>query len=427
MSPEPVEVTEIVAPCVVGFMILLPDPIPIPPKATWHTVTEERVPELDGIPYSPQAGSEPLGGVAEASNFVSFRFWQVVDDSTEVVTHESKLIERAFDAMHPSARTEGAGTDADRPDCDSGARYRTVVEAVTFLSEHPTDVSPLDRCLEALSKFHRAYRVIAPRPVPELTLKRLFPMVLTFRRRIVETEVTPYGIVILEDGSFADTGGYVDGIGPEIFDQVAECQNRLDQHDPTIRYAECRTDAAYALHGIGSFRDAIIHLGIACEVLFDGLLGMLMWEEGRSVEEAAQVFSGTITTRIKNEFHVRLGGTWRLDRGELGRWGKCVADTRNRVVHAGYRPGGQEAFEAERAADDLRDFVARRLSAKGKTYPFTNCTFFGDGPVPPGVPTLNKAARTWLATNRNSLDAKRAEHKVWREAVDAAVSRRSRL
>ncbi|WP_156527388.1 hypothetical protein [Gordonia sp. 852002-51296_SCH5728562-b] len=419
---------EIAPPCVVGFMILLPDPIPIPQKATWYSTTDERVPELDGVSFSPQPGVTPVPVLDGEHNFVSLRFWQMVDDSPTPFVHESKLLMKAFDVMHPTDN-ENVGHEYLDREIAPGEMYRTVVEAITFNSEEPSDTTSINRCLVELMKFHRSYRVVAPRPLPELTIRRLFPTVLTFRRAPDETEVTFVGITVLEDGAPPNLGGLVSEIGTDyaMFDQAAGLQSRLDRLDPLARYVECRTDAGYALYGVGSFRDAVIHLGIACEVLFDGLLGMLMWEEGVSIDDAAEVFSGTITTRIKNEFHTRLGGTWRLDRGELGVWSTKVADVRNRVVHSGYRPSETEAVDAEAAADSLRDFTARRLSALGRKYPCTNVVFFVDQPPPQGAPTLNRAARDWLLANRESLDAKRAEHNTWREAVNAAVSRRSRL
>ncbi|RPA12484.1 hypothetical protein [Gordonia sp. OPL2] len=419
---------EIAPPCVVGLMILLPDPIPIPQRATWYSTTDERVPELDGMRSVPQPGMEALEVLDGEHNFVSLRFWQMVDDSPAPFVHESKLLMKAFDVMHP---TDNGDPDHDYLDREiaPGERYRTVVEAITFNSEEPSDTSAIDRCLNELMKFYRSYRMVASRPLPELTIRRLFPTVLTFRRAADETEVTFVGITVLEDGAPPNLGGLSSEIGTDhaMFDQAAGLQGRLDRLDPLARYVECRTDAGYALYGVGSFRDAVIHLGIACEVLFDGLLGMLMWEEGMSVDDAAEVFSGTITTRIKGEFHTRLGGTWRLDRGELGDWSTKVADVRNRVVHSGYRPTEAEAVAAEAAADSLRAFTAQRLSALGRKYPFTSVVYFGDQPVPQGVPTLNRAARSWLEVNRGSLDAKRREHYAWREAVNAAVSRRGRL
>ncbi|MDJ0454062.1 hypothetical protein [Gordonia amicalis] len=418
---------KIAPPCVVGFMILLPDPIPIPQKATWYSTTDEQVPELDGEALVAQPGVAPFPVLDGEHNFVSLRFWQMADNSPTPFVHESKLLMKAFDAMHPTGN-EDPGHEYLDQELVPGDKYRTVVEAITFNSEEPSDTTAIDRCLNELMKFYRSYRVVASRPLPELTVRRLFPTVLTFRRAPEETEVTFVGTTILEDGAPPNLGGLTSEIGTDftMFDQAAGLQSRLDRLDPLARYAECRTDAGYALHGVGSFRDTVIHLGIACEVLFDGLLGMLIWEEGTSVDEAAELFSGTITTRIKNEFHTRLGGTWRLDRGELGDWSTKVADVRNRVVHSGYRPSEAEALAAEAAADSLRDFAARRLAALGRKYPCTNVVFFGDQPVPQGVPTLNRAARSWLEVNRDSLDAKRAEHNAWREAVNTAVSRRSR-
>lgn len=409
-------------------MILLPEPIPIPQKATWFAPTDEPAPELAGALHVPTPGADPIEMDEAGRNFVSMRFWQMVDNSVAPFAGESELLRLAFDAMHP-----GKGDDSDGPnlyekvaeDIAADERYRTVVEAITFNSVEPTDVTPIDRCLDALLKFHRAYRVMARTPLAELTVKRLFPMAFAFTRKVDEDAVTPIGLLML-DGTWPGMTGNTSEIDQGLFDQVAQIQRRLDGLDPLTRFMECRTDAAYALHGIGSYRDAVIHFGIACEVLFDSILGMLMWEEGLRVDAAAEVFSTPITTRIKTQFHPRLKGTWKLDAGELGEWSAKVAEVRNRVVHAGYSPTRDEAVAAEMAADGLRLFISNKLAAAGKRYPYTGFTLFGEGAVPKGIPTLNSAARKWLAANRGQLASMQEDHRVWREAVNAAVVRRVR-
>ncbi|UDF21581.1 hypothetical protein [Rhodococcus qingshengii] len=419
---------KVVAPCVVGFMILLPDPIPIPQKATWFTLTDESAPELRGTAQTPEAGLDPIHLDDEGRNFVSLRFWQMRDDSPIPFSHENELLMKAFAAMHPRDHNDlhpddPSLGDETADDLELIQRYRTVVEAVTFYSAEPTEVTPIDRCLKALLQFHRAYRMMADQPLSTLTVKHLFPLTLVFTRNLGDTTVTPLGLSTL-NGSPPNLGSLVSEIQREVFDQVAALQKRLDQYDPLARFLESRTDAAYELHGPGSYRNAIIHLGIACEVLFDGLLGMLMWEEGTSIEHAAAVFSTPITTRIKNQFHTRLKGTWKLDRGELGAWSVEVAGVRNRVVHAGYLPTAQEALAAEAAADHLRDFVARKLANAGSQYPYTGLTFFGEGEVPHGIPILNKSARKWVEENRVDLATKGDQHRKWREAVNDAIARR---
>ena len=420
--------TETPSPCIVGFMILLPDPVPLPPKSTWFAPTDEPAPELSRMLHVPVAGVEPIEMHDDGRNFVSLRFWQMIDDSTPRFAAESELLHSAFEAMHPRDGGEPDGpslSEEVEEQLADDRRYRTVVEAVTFNSAESSTLTPIDRCLNALLKFHRAYRVTAPRPLAELTVKRLFPMTFAFTRQMDEEAVTPIGLLIL-DGTWPGMTGNVTEIDHHMFDQVAEMQRRLDRFDPLARFMESRTDADYALHGVGSYRDAIIHLGIACEVLFDSLLGMLMWEEDRSVEEGAEVFSIPIARRIKTQFHPRLKGTWKVDAGEVGEWSTHVADVRNRVVHAGYLPTRQEAIVAESAADGLRLFISNKLAAAGARYPYTGLTLFSEARMPEGVPTLNKAARTWVAANRERLADLEDDHRVWREAVNAEVLRRGR-
>lgn len=411
-------------------MILVPEPIPIPQKATWFKPVDESAPELAGTTQFPQLGVEPVHVDDEGKNFVSLRFWQMKDDSPVPFAHESQLLLKAFAAMHPceaGEADENVGKFDEIEDAlETGERYRTVVEAVTFHSvDNAAGLGPLDRCVEALLNFHRAYRMRATRPLALLTRQRLFPLALGFSRAVDETEVAPLGLIAL-NGRPPELGGLVSEIDPTPFDHVVELQRRLDQYDPLVRFLESQTDAAYALHGQGSYRDAVIYFGIACEVLFDGLLGMLMWEEGVSVEAAAEVFSEPIVSRVKKQFHTRLRGTWKLDRGEVGDWHQEVAAIRNRVVHSGYIPLMDEALAAEAAASALRDFTANRLAATCSRYPFTAVTFFGDRKQAGAIPGLNRAARRWLEQNRGELAAKRQDHLEWRQTVHELISRRAK-
>lgn len=197
----------------VGFTILLPDPIPIPQKATWFTSTDESAPELRETEQIPQSGVDPIHLDDEGRNFVSLRFWQMRDESPIPFAHENELLMKAFAAMHPGDRDNphpddsGLG-DETADDLELEERYRTVVEEVTFHSAEPTSSTPIDRCLKALLQFHRVYRMMADRPLSVLTVKRLFPLALVFTRALEDTTVTPLGLYAL-NGSPPNPGDLV--------------------------------------------------------------------------------------------------------------------------------------------------------------------------------------------------------------------------
>ncbi len=137
---------------------------------------------------------------------------------------------------------------------------------------------------------------------------------------------------------------------------------------------------AYAENVSGDRRTAIFSLAIACELMLDSVLAAMLWEEGKSVEEAAEHWSNdsSITYRVKRLYADRLLGNWSLDRsGPMARWRKHVVDVRNSVIHSGRTPTEAEINLAGEAAGGLTSFVAKRLVARWEKYPKTMAVLNG--------------------------------------------------
>jgi hypothetical protein len=91
-----------------------------------------------------------------------------------------------------------------------------------------------------------------------------------------------------------------------------------------------------------------------------------MWEEKRTPEEVANSWIESLDTRIRTEFHTRLGGNWDpTASGPIGRWNRSVSALRHRVVHAGYTPSFEEAKDAIEAVRLLVEYLCDRLAANG--------------------------------------------------------------
>src|SRR4030095_14628537 len=100
-------------------------------------------------------------------------------------------------------------------------------------------------------------------------------------------------------------------------------------------------------HQNGDMRAATIYAAIAAESLLTEVQLHLMWEEKRTPEEVANSWIESLDTRIRTEFHTRLGGNWDpTASGPIGRWNSSVSALRHRVVHAGYTPSFEEAKDA---------------------------------------------------------------------------------
>ncbi|MEE2061515.1 hypothetical protein [Rhodococcus artemisiae] len=432
MTTSPPDNEELQPPYLQGFVMILPDGIPIPDEATWTFETDELEPLLDDVHFAPTASSRaPIPSDGVGHNFVSLRFWQVDDESESPFGTDFRHLSKAFDRVHPSEDRNAALESSDAAYTADLDRHRTVVEAVTFVASTEdliataTKPDPLTRCLDVLFEFHRAYRVAAKTPTEELTYSQLFPLVLTFRRALDGDGVRPNGIMHLASDNVR-FGALTEHIGNVDFELVAVQLSRLRMGDPVMSFVERRVDARHELSVKGDFGGAIVQLAIACEVILDGLLGMVLWEGGVSDADAAVTFSADLTPRLKNEYAPRLGGNWALNTGILASWFDNVAGMRNRVVHGGYRPTGAEARRANESVDALAKSISDRLSKNFKDYPKTAWLFLGKQ----GFEDRNcftRRVREWIkAQPPNAVLDWLREYSEWRDKVNAQVQMRRR-
>jgi hypothetical protein len=123
---------------------------------------------------------------------------------------------------------------------------------------------------------------------------------------------------------------------------------------------------------------ATIEAATAAEVLLDGTMRFLLWEEAASKGVIRRVFGRkvTLSQRITKHFPRRLGGIWKQDApGVLGEWRAKVADPRNRAVHSGEEPTHDQALLAIATVESLMAFVESRLIANIAKYPRTALMF----------------------------------------------------
>ncbi|RBY92673.1 hypothetical protein [Blastococcus sp. TF02A-30] len=427
-------------PFIATFLLVLPEPLPIAHGSTWTRQTEDREPLLDGVEVRPLEHLrriEPVDEDAEGYNFVSVRFWQVPDDQEDVPVflHRTRLAGRVAHSLNPEAVRDPEGIAEAWP--NDHKPYQTVVEATTFvagsadLEGTATRADPLTRCIEVVTDFHRAYRVATRSHVPELTYERLHPAVLWFRRPVDAEGAAPEpaGLLMLENRNFAMPE--MTPLGDGVLWQIAQYNARGAAGDPFAAYAERRLEAEIEVWTNGRPREGVVQCGIAAEVLLGALLGMAMWEEHLSgaltVEEAADVLSLDVTPRIKSQYEKRFGGKWRFTENPIRRWHTDIAEPRNRAVHAGVKPGDDQATAALEALLALERYVGDRLAASWKTYPRTAWLFLGSAGFRKRGKKKLQAVEAWIASQgSNNFAAWVRDYQGWRREVDALVSRRRR-
>lgn len=396
---------------------------------------DEREPLLDEAHFAPIAKFADHSWSAKGNNFVSLRFWQVVEDVAPLFLRRAEAADKVAQSVmgeaHPPLR-ERVATDEEESEL---AQYVTVAEAVTFVarpehlnaSEEKPD--PLTRCIDVLMDFWRAYRVSTGMHVKELTYEQIHPQVLWFTRPAfeeVESRPLPAGVVMLENRNF--------GFSPEpTFPsdeqaKVMQFMARQSIRDPFFLYRERRVEADMACWTTGLFADSIVQSAIAAEVLLDAVLGFAMWEEvlaGQlTMDDVAQALSADLMPRVKNEYSHRFKGNWSLGTGPVADWFTRIASVRGRVVHGGYRPDKYAAADALNALDALEKLVGNRLAARWQRYPRTAWIFLGD----PGFERrgLHRRAAAWRDQATGSIHEWISDYVTWRKDVDSRVMRRRR-
>lgn len=409
------------------YLLLLPDPIPVPPGSTWTRELDLPAPELEGTMFAPAQHLSPIE--SEGRNFVSLKFWQIPSLDTDPF-HPIKAV---LDAI---TGRETKDIDATPSSSTSTPLYQTVVEAVTYVDSRPEGENESDddltRCIEELLSYHRAYRLAAHAVVPELTYERLHPIVMRLERALVDDEPpSPTGITMLNHLNVP--GAPPPPLTEPDHHRLSQVAARTSAMDPFMLYMDRRLDAALEADINGRPGESVVQTAIAAEVLLDTTLGLLMWEEsigGRtSTADAATVFSTDLMPRMGKEYHPRLGGSWALTSQTISPWHLDIAAVRGRVVHAGYRPSTEEAHAARNALVTLESFIGDRLAMKFKTYPKSTWLFLGHA----GLEKRSrlKAAEKWVEANlaepvsTAQLEWLRA-YRIWREQVNTQVQRRQR-
>jgi hypothetical protein len=312
----------------------------------------------------------------------SLRFWQLQESPPRdlgVLLQLLKLFNRAVPTTRKTRRR------AKRRVPKKIAARMTVVEmGVPIPERDPIELEisdAFDRGLEAIQQFQRAYAVAAGEPVQVATREGM-PWMVPFGVRLVSEELDqwPEGPSIF----FANKNlpsVTEPAISKEQWDTLHLVLD-VSGFNPFFDFAEVAREARLAFHKLGEYRMAVALAETAAELLLDGLLSMLIWEESERYPEdvARGVFplNRPITRRVAAEFPGRLGGDWNLDgTAAPAEWVQHLARLRHRVIHGGYRPTYDETARALEALSNFEDFIKDRLLERVGKYPRTAMHLLG--------------------------------------------------
>lgn len=341
----------------------------MPPESTVTDFLDDSVPELQGEPIRPTAELPPFDDEnVIGCLFVSMRFWQIPDKIPPPTAH-------AFEAMRFALPPHFTARQRSKLHIDS---YRTVVEAVTLLM--PADDPQVafrdafDRCLQSVENLLLAYRLATGARIAPLTRQRLPSLVPYVTGALFDPEAWDESVSIFHVNWSLPPVWPPDLISPEELHRFeTNIQVRKIRH-PFVTYFDLANQARRVLDREGDTGSVVIQCQTALEILVNGLLGALLWEEGISAEDAAEsVFSQRSTfSRITSDLASRLRGNWSVSGdGAIAQWRHGLARVRNRVTHGGYRPHYDEAEQAVVIMDRVHDHAVSRLVERRNTYPRT--------------------------------------------------------
>lgn len=390
-NSEPWE-PQVVLSHLVYFFVPLRDPLDVPPKFIFKC--------FESVPHKSmnQEGLPPWHIGA------SLCFHRINSDF--IANETQSLFDLASKSMpHPigpePSEVPGVNGDAGAVgDSSQGHRHTTIVELAvaldisdesisSFGSVHSEDSSgedeiseAFDRGLDYIRSFQRAYYTTKQVPI-RLVTRESIPPIIPFAVRSLWDEdgepspfVAPIGLYLVNMN--------IEGTVSDWSEQDAQMLKRavfLESENAAFEtFRDLMREANVALYRDGAYRSAVLFAATASETLFDGLISHLLWEEGESPGCGTEFFDSmeSISKRVRNLYHVRLGGKWSLDSpGPINSWAKDVAALRNRAVHGGYEPSKLEAEVALDSVEELVKFLGDRVASRISRYPRTAMAILG--------------------------------------------------
>ncbi|PXW30392.1 UNVERIFIED_CONTAM: hypothetical protein DES50_108202 [Williamsia faeni] len=425
------------------YFIPLPEMLPMPKNVVNHFQYDERdTPYLASTAFSGTPADLLRQNGAPLD--VAIRLTLVPTAPAEIAVRTAAAVSvseyvtgvtDSVNPVNPADLVKYSGGSMQSP------RAITVAEIAVFADTeseddklNPIDVEirdlpvPLLRAIDCIQHFVRAYNVLPDRePVAIPTYPRVGPMIV-YGRNTAET--WEHRIASLSHEN--NIGKPPKALNSSELRQWNSNVQLLASGDVSARFEEALADAIQLATRQGDYAGAVIASAQAAEVLLDGLLGLLLWEEcgdaphhDGPTDEAAAVLAKPLRRRLRTAYHPRLGGQWDLGReGALARWDRLVASPRNRVVHRGYRPLADEAADSLNATRELDEYLRSLLASKAREFPRTALMVVREeGLKKAGSWSRIRAFATKTAPGEPPW---RDSYAQWRDRVDAETEIRQR-
>lgn len=351
------------------------------------------LPEPIGVPDGYQAVI-PIGELddEESQTFVSLVLHQVESShgrASAVGEAISKVIDREPDLVSSKPHSQFPLLESDWTVVEAVTPWDSIRDIPTEDVHHPAHWTPendtFTRCLFAAREVVRAYRqksgvpcelpsyVVTPSPVLIFSAEgetKFVPEYDAYVTRPTESWQGP-SLVLL------DHLNQLDPVRHEAFDQQDLYEMRRWgesqlQRSPLILWRERWIEAQRCHKVLGEEGLAVVQANTSCETLLDVVLGLLLWEESVTPQEAAEEYANQKTmARINKSLQPRLGGNWSTAQGPVSKWFHHTYRLRHKVVHGGYLPTIKEASLALEGAFQFHNFLFDRIADSRTKYPRT--------------------------------------------------------
>ncbi|BBX43920.1 hypothetical protein [Mycobacterium simiae] len=362
---------------VVAFSFVLPFLLPLEPQSVPIRVDDDylRIRGVAPAEFDDAWMQMPLSCLT---------MWSVAADGTDPVIKDTTVASAALAHI-----TGGEPRPAPPPSDDYSRKRSAVVVVIPVKSRTAALTPPHDGKVDPLTLAHwliadtvRSSRIASKAPIPELHYRSLNPIVPAAFGTVCEggqvSFATGQTVIVLDHlpARMASVSPVDPAVIGNIFGQLTRGSISVLIRDHFAR--------AHSEHSAGDRRASVLSLAITCELMLDSTLAAMLWEEGETPAQAAQVWAdaSSITQRVKSMYSGRLGGSWHIDGvGPVGHWREHIVDIRNSVIHSGRTPSEPESEKSAAAASELLTFVSKRLVLKWKTYPKTLAVLCGRSSV----------------------------------------------
>lgn len=358
--------------------------------------TRTAVPLPDGFTYVGPAAALGTGATQDDVNWVNLKVHHVVAGPSQAW--------RAAEAVFRVAEIEPKSSDGERALDPSLQEVWTVIDAVTPLQVTSTpdpslpaialtwSEDPLMRIIYVLRQVVRAERSHIEGIMGIPSYEQILHPVLGYKGFGEEllTSAQPDSRVFATLWPEWSNPAMVSLEHGNISLDRALARADANQHDPVLRkwlidlelglpsvlWRERLADADHQFRGEGRYDLAVILSATATEVLIDGLLQLLWWEQSLTDPEttpksvaAAFDASKDSVARMNRYLTSLLGGNWSDPNGPVQQWIALTWKLRHKCVHGGYYPTHQETESALKSSHTFATFLFDRIAAKRNTFP----------------------------------------------------------